>query len=486
MGDNRIAEGAPGGPMAERDDQSPNRTYNRVSRGADQVVQAGDVHGDVNLYREHSQAPAIPHQLPPDVTHFTGRTAELEKLDGILESVAAEQPSAVIISTIAAAAGMGKTSLAVHWAHKVSERFPDGELYVNLRAYDPGRPVSAEQALEGFLWALDVPAEKILHADRATLVALYRSLLASRRMLILLDNADSPDQVRALLPNTSSCLVVVTSRNRLSGLIARDGAHRISLDLLSRQEAVTLIQRIVRDDRVAGEHLLATVELARRCAFLPLALRIAAERVAARPHLRVADLVEDLMSARNSLEILAADEDEWTAVRSVFSWSYRVLPNDVARAFRLLGLAPGDDFGEDVAAALINAPIRRVRRLLDALTRVHLLQESGRTRYRFHDLLREYAIERASIDESPKDRHAAVRRGLLWYLHTAAAANQVLRGHGQDVQLGEIDTNLVPLSFTLPKESLKWRQKWADIVSIFQRDWRQHERSETESESYGY
>jgi tetratricopeptide (TPR) repeat protein len=490
--------------MAEHEDQSPGRTFNRVSSGADQVVQAHDIQGGIHLYRTHSPSRSAPHQLPADVTHFTGRVAELEKLDSILVEGAATQPAAVIISTIAAAAGMGKTSLAVHWAHKVRERFPDGELYVNLQAFDPGQPISAEQALEGFLWALGVPQETILYAKRSTLETLYRSLVAERKMLVLLDNADSPEQVRPLLPGTPSCLVVVTSRNRLSGLVAHDGAHRISLDLLSRHESVTLIDRIVGSGRVARDPL-AAAELARRCAYLPLALRIAAERVTARPHLEISDLVLDLKSARNSLEILAADEDEWTAVRSVFSWSYRVLPNDVARAFRLLASAPGDDFGKDVAAALTNVSVKDVSPLLDALTRVHLLEEIGRNRYRFHDLLREYAIERASMDESPEDQHGAVRRGLLWYLHTAAAANRILRGHGLGVPLAEIDTNVVPLSFASLDEALGWfywesgnliaairqaaegdhhaiawqlpavltdllwRQKWADLVSIFQR-----------------
>jgi tetratricopeptide (TPR) repeat protein len=504
MGESELRRRPQGGPMAEREDQSPDRTFNRVSSGADQVVQAHDIQGGIHLYRELSAPMSVPHQLPADVTHFTGRTAEMAKLDGILESVAGKKPSAVIISTIAAAAGMGKTSLAVHWAHQVRDLFPDGELYVNLRGYDPGQPISAEQALEGFLWALGVPQEKILHAKLSTLETLYRSLVAERRMLVLLDNADSPAQIRPLLPGTPSCLVVVTSRNRLSGLVVSNGAHRISLDILSRQESVTLIERIVGSDRVDHEPS-ATAELARRCAYLPLALRIAAERVAARPHLLVSDLVLDLQSAQNSLEILAADEDEWTAVRSVFSWSYRVLPDDVARAFRLLSLAPGVDFGKDVAVALTDVSAKDVPHLLDALTRVHLLEESGRNRYRFHDLLREYATERASVDEASEDQHNAVRRCLLWYLHTAAAANRVLRGHGLGVPLDKIEANVVPLSFGSRDEALGWlyresgnliaairqtaegdhyaiawqlpvvltdllwRQKWADAVSIFQR-----------------
>jgi tetratricopeptide (TPR) repeat protein len=349
---------------------------------------------------------------------------------------------------------MGKTSLAVHWAHRVRERFPDGELYVNLRGYDPGPPVTPDQALDGFLRALDVPAEKIPH-DVDAQAGLYRSLLAGRRMVVVLDNAASPDQVRPLLPGSPTCVVVVTSRNRLSGLIARDGAHRLTLDVLPPEDAVTLLRHAIGADRVDAEPE-AAAEVARHCDYLPLALRIAAERAAARTHLKLADLAEELAVERDRLDVLTADDDEATGVRTVFSWSYHTLAPEAARVFRLLGLHPGPDVGVASAAALAGSTTTAVRRQLDALTSAHLLTETRRDRYQFHDLLRAYATERAALDESPDECADATHRVLAWYLHTAHAALYALYPQHPEIPLDPLTVNCQPLVFTHRDQTLQW------------------------------
>ena len=349
---------------------------------------------------------------------------------------------------------MGKTSLAVHWAHRVRERFPDGELYVNLRGYDPGPPVTPDQALDGFLRALDVPAEKIPR-DVDAQAGLYRSLLAGRRMVVVLDNAATPDQVRPLLPGSPTCVVVVTSRNRLSGLVARDGAHRLTLDVLPPEDAVTLLRHTVGADRVDAEPE-AAAELARHCDYLPLALRIAAERAAARTHLRLADLAEELAVEHDRLDVLTADDDEATGVRTVFSWSYHTLAPEAARVFRLLGLHPGPDVGVASAAALTGSTTTAVRRQLDALTSAHLLTETRRDRYQFHDLLRAYATERAALDESPDECASATHRVLAWYLHTAHAALYALYPQHPEIPLDPLTVTCQPLTFTHRDQALQW------------------------------
>ncbi|WP_053736290.1 NB-ARC domain-containing protein [Nocardia sp. NRRL S-836] len=234
-------------------------TRNVVHGDAGTVIQGHDIH----LH----QAPVtpVPRQLPPDVTHFTGRTAELGVLDGLLTG----QARTVVISAIAGAGGVGKTSLAVHWAHGVRDRFADGQLYVNLRGFSPEPPMSAAQVLTGFLTALGVPGRAVPR-DLDAMTALYRSLLADRRMVVLLDNAASAEQVRPLLPGSPTCVVLVTSRRELRGLAARDGARRIALDELPHDDAMVLVRDIVGPARADAETQ-ATDLLVRMCAGLPLA-----------------------------------------------------------------------------------------------------------------------------------------------------------------------------------------------------------------------
>lgn len=437
--------------MTGREQPLEGGTRNALSGSADNIVQAREIQGGVHVHQPRASALPAPRQLPADVTFFTGRDAELARLDALLDR---SEPAAVVISAIAGTAGMGKTSLAVHWAHRVRERFPDGELYVNLRGYDPGPPVTPDQALDGFLRALDVPAEKIPH-DLDAQAGLYRSLLAGRRMVVVLDNATTSDQVRPLLPGSPTCVVVVTSRSRLSGLVARDGAHRLTLDVLPPDDAVMLLRHAIGADRVDAEPG-AAAELARHCDYLPLALRIAAERAAARSHLMLADLAEEFAGERDRLDVLTADDDETTGVRTVFSWSYHALAPEAARVFRLLGLHPGPDVGGASAAALAGSTVTSVRRQLDALTNAHLLTETRRDRYQFHDLLRAYATERAALDESPDENTNATHRVLAWYLHTAHAALYALYPQHPAIPLDPLTVTCQPLTFAHRDQALQW------------------------------
>ncbi|TDD38161.1 tetratricopeptide repeat protein [Actinomadura sp. KC06] len=394
----------------------------------------------------------VPRQLPAATPVFVGREADLAALDALPGRDGACE--AVVISAIAGGAGVGKTTLAVHWAQRVRERFPDGQLFVNLRGYDPGDPLSPLEALDGFLRALDVPTTKI-PLDLQSRAALFRSMLAGRRILVVLDNAGSADQVRPLLPGVPGCLALITSRSRLSGLTTREGAHRLPLDVLPVDQAVHLLRRTIGAPRVDAEPDEAQ-ELAQRCAYLPLALRIAADRAAGHPHLKLADLIEELADESARLDMLATD-DETTAIRAVFSWSYRRLPDDAARAFRLLGLHAGPDIALNAAAALLGLSVSRTRTVLDTLTGQHLLEHSGRDRYRFHDLLRVYAAERADHDDTHTTRDTAVGRLLTWYLHTAGAAHDVLLPHGHRIDLDQSNTEgPSPLEFAHRDLALAW------------------------------
>jgi DNA-binding SARP family transcriptional activator/tetratricopeptide (TPR) repeat protein len=363
--------------------------------------------------------PVVPRELPGPVPQFVGRAAELADLTGMLERASAQRPRMLVISAIAGMAGVGKTALAMQWAHQVADRFPDGQLHVNLRGYDPGQPMPAADALAGFLRSLGV-AEQEIPAGIAERAARYRSLLAGRRMLIVIDNAGDVEQVRPLLPGSPSCVTVVTSRDALAGLVARDGARRLDLGLLAPAEAAGLLRSLIGERADAEPE--ATVTLAGYCARLPLALRVAAERAAAAPDTSLADVTSELADQQERLDVLDATGDPLTAVRAVFSWSVRQLEDEAARAFRLLGLHPGADFDAYAAAALSDTTLRQARRLLHRLARAHLIEFVGAGRYGMHDLLRSYAADQAADTGSGELRRAALTRLFDHYLATAAIA----------------------------------------------------------------
>jgi len=369
-------------------------------------------------------APAVPRQLPGTAAHFSGRAGELAALTRILDRAAAEAPGTVVISAIGGTAGVGKTALAVRWAHQVADRFPGGQLYVNLRGFDPsGTPVAPAEAIRGFLDALGVSPGRI-PASLEAQTGLYRSLIAGQRLLILLDNARDERQVRPLLPASPGCLVLATSRNELGGLAASEGARLITLDVLTDAEARALLAVRLGAERVAAEPA-AVAEITRLCARLPLALAIAAARAGARPSFPLAAIAAELRDSRGRLDAFDTG-DPAGSVRAVFSWSSGQLTPPAARMFALLGLHPGPDISVPAAASLAGVSPGRARQAVAELTRAHLLAEPAPGRFGLHDLLRAYAAEQAAVAVDDDARSAAASRVLDHYLHTGHAAAVLL------------------------------------------------------------
>ncbi len=360
----------------------------------------------------------VPAQLPLATRAFAPRARELAQLDMMLaDSGMQSMPLTVVSGT----AGAGKTSLAVHWAHQVRRSFPDGQLYIDLRGFDSGAMADPTAVLRRFLDAYGVPMHR-MPAGLDELAALYRSVLADRRVLVVLDNARDVDQVRPLLPGSPGCAVVVTSRNQLTGLVAFEGAQSITLSLLTDDEARDLLTRRIGTDRVAAETA-AVQDMITLCARLPLALAIAAASCVTRPDLAVADVATQLRASAGPFD----------ALQSVFSWSYQALGPAAARLFRLLGLHPGPSFSEPTAASLAGVDAAAVRPLLAELIGANLIQESNPGRYSFHDLLWTYAVDRATGDESQAEITAAHHRLLDHYLHTSIPAAMLLTPHRQPI-----------------------------------------------------
>jgi DNA-binding SARP family transcriptional activator/tetratricopeptide (TPR) repeat protein len=355
-------------------------------------------------------------QLPPDLPGFAGRAAELRRLDRVLDEPSTTAQLVVLTGT----AGVGKTTLAIHWAHTVRDRFPDGQLYLNLRGFDPtGSPVTPNEAVRGFLEAFQVPRERIPTSLEAQ-AGLYRSMLADRRVLVLLDNVRDADQVRALLPGGASSLALVTSRDRLDGLVVA-GARPIPVDLLDDAEAHAMLGARLGADRVAAEPA-AAKEIIGLCAHLPLALAVVAARAVTHPDFGLAALAGQL---RGGLDELAS-ADQVTDPRAVFSWSYLRLSAAAARLFRLLALHPGPDISTRAAASQAGLLPGKVRPVLAELAQANLISEHSPGRYAFHDLLRAYAAELAEVDEEPAERDQAIRRMLGHYSYTAYHADGFL------------------------------------------------------------
>ncbi|SFP25605.1 NB-ARC domain-containing protein [Actinomadura madurae] len=425
---------------------------NEFDGDAGTVIQAHSVQGDIRVGGGRDLPP--PRQLPLDVSGFINREPSLQALDGLVAgTTAGDGAPAAVVSAVSGAPGVGKTALALHWAHRSRSRFPDGDLYVDMRGYGPGRPLSAGEALDGFLRALGAPPEAIPDGTDQR-ASVYRTLLDGRRVLVVVDNAASSSDIRPLLPASRGCFALITSRSTLAGLVAREGAARVTLDVLSPEESVALLATVIGADRVAADPQ-AALRVAELSGYLPLALRVVAEHAAGRPELSMAGLVGELEDERLRLDALAAAEDELSDVRAAFSWSYNALDEPQRRAFRHLGLHTGPDIGMGAAAALMGGERAVTGRLLRGLTAAHLLRETSNDRFHLHDLLRAYARERAAAEDSQRDRTRAVRRMLSWYLLAADAGRVLILPYSHSVPLVPAEGIEVP-DFGEAQKAAQW------------------------------
>lgn len=401
------------------DDVEPLPVVNAVGPVSGPVIQAGTIHGDVHVSTS-GRVPVRPRQLPDGGGHFTGRADELAQLDRLLLRRGTESPPIALLTGMA---GTGKTALAVRWAHRAATEFPDGQLYADLRGFGPDVPLPPEETLAMFLRALGLsrPEELPTAAERA---AHFRSLLSTRRVLVVLDNVLDEDQIRPLLPGAATCAALVVSRRQLSGLVVYHSAERVDVESLPDGDAVAVLESVI-GDRVRRDRANALL-LARRCAGLPLALRIVAERVAVRPRWGLDEIARQLDGERARLNSLALGGDGRIAVRTAFSWTYRELSAGQAAAFRAVGRHPGRTFDTRAAAALFGSGEDEARLLLDDLAAAHLVLERSFGRYEMHDLLRLYAAE---LGERHDDAAASLLRLYDHYLHTADQANRLLMPH---------------------------------------------------------
>ncbi|MEU5594448.1 BTAD domain-containing putative transcriptional regulator [Streptomyces sp. NPDC020298] len=408
---------------------------------------------------EPAVVPVRPAQLPATVPDFTGRAAFVGELSEVLASASEADAGGggrvMAVSALAGIGGVGKTTLAVHVAHQARAAFPDGQLYVDLQGAG-ARAAEPETVLGSFLRALGT-ADSAIPDSLEERAALYRSVLDGRRVLVLLDNAKDAAQVRPLLPGTEGCAALVTSRVRMVDLA---GAHLVDLDVMSPDEALSLFTKIVGDERVASERE-AALDVVAACGFLPLAIRIAASRLAARRTWTVSVLAVKLADERRRLDELQAGD---LAVKATFELGYGALEPAQARAFRLLGLADGPDISLAAAAAVLDLPAEDTEDLLEALVDTSLLESAAPGRYRFHDLVRLYARACAERDEQPpSERDAAMSRLLDFYLATAAGVYAIERPGDRTVVHLE-PTNYPGLSFPGHKEALDWLYSEADCL----------------------
>jgi len=367
----------------------------------------------------------VPRQLPAALPVFVGRHEQLAALSRLLE----EPGSTTVLTAIGGTAGVGKTALAVHWAHQAAERFPDGQLVVNLRGFDPSAPpVAPADAIRAFLDALEVPPDRIPASMQAQ-VGLYRSLLVGKRMLVLLDNARNAAQVRPLLPGSPTCRTIVTSRNKLTGLTALDGAHPLPLDILTAAEARTLLTKTLGAARTTAEPAAADA-LIEACGYLPLALAVTAARAATTAHLPLSTLAGELADAGRRLDALHTADDPLASLRAALDCSYAHLTTDTARTFRLLGLHPGPDICAPATAALTALPRPTAARHLADLADATLITEHTPGRYSPHDLLRLYARELVHTQEDPAAGRAALTGLTDYYLRGATRASAILYSDG--------------------------------------------------------
>jgi len=396
--------------------------------------------------------PLTPRQLPAYAPHFVGRTRELRRLTEVLDS-AGDTGGTVVISAIAGAGGIGKTWLALRWAHENTDRFPDGQLFVDLRGFTPnGDPMTPRTAVRGFLDGLRVDPDRI-PADLDAQTALYRSLVADKRMLIVLDNAADTTQVTPLLPGGPTCTVIVTSRRRLTGLITGHHAHHVPLDVLTDTEARHLLCVRLGAERVAAEPDAVDTLLA-CCAGFPLALGIVVGRALAYPDFPLSVLAAELADTTAALGAL--DEgDAATSLPAVLSWSVRALTTEQARVFALVGIAPSQDIGLPATAALTALSTKQARAVLRELENASLVQQHTPGRYRMHDLIRRYAADQADRELCAEARTAASRRLVDFYLRTAHAGDRLLYPQRDPIDIGP-SAGGTPLASSDAKEALHW------------------------------
>ena len=404
-------------------------------------------------------AAVVPRQLPAAPRCFVGRSGELSALSGLLEGQR-EHTSGVVIAALTGMAGIGKTALAVTWAHHVADQFPDGQLFINMRGFSPaGTPVTPTEAICSFLTALGVPASRI-PADQMSAAALYRSLIAGRRMLVVLDNACDAEQVRSLLPGSPGCLVVVTSRNRLTGLAAAEGANLLPLGLLSEEESRELLHRNLDIERPAEFETIS--ELARLCARLPLALCDVAARAAARPGLPLAGLAAEMRDWR-VLDALETGESA-TSVRMAFSWSHARLGAEAALMFRLLGVYSGPDITVPAAVSLTGMTRNQAHLALAELCDGYLVTEHAPGRYTCHDLLRAYAAEGDRSCGSDDEQREAVHRVLDHYLHTVNAVSALLYQDYPQLTLDRPRPGVRPEEIVDGRRAMEWVENARHVV----------------------
>ncbi|MGO8960670.1 MAG: AfsR/SARP family transcriptional regulator [Streptosporangiaceae bacterium] len=398
------------------------------------------------------EQPVVPRQLPAGTMHFAGRSAELAELDRVLGEADEAGASAVILIT--GPGGVGKTALALHWAHRAARRYPDGQLHLNLRGYDPsGTPVSSADAVRALLDGLGVPRERIPDSLQAR-AGLYRSVLAGRRMLVLLDNAADADQVRSQLPGSTGCLVLVTSRSALAGLVAADSAHPVPLGLLGDHDAEAMLAARLGARRTRADPPAVSL-LVRLCGGLPLALAITAARAAAQPALPLSALADELTDERHRLDALETG-DQMTSLRAAFSWSCRQLSDPAMRMFRTLGGHPGPDISVAAAASMTGLPVPQAQRALGELVSASLLTAHASNRYVLHDLLRAYAAEQRPGSGTGSDRSSAQGRLVDHYLHTAYAGTLLLAPVGHPIVLDPAAPGVLPEQLADSTAALAW------------------------------
>jgi DNA-binding SARP family transcriptional activator/tetratricopeptide (TPR) repeat protein len=394
----------------------------------------------------------VPRQLPAAPTSFTGRDHELAALTTSMAKAADE--NRVALCAITGTGGIGKTSLALHWAHQHIDEFPDGQLFVDLQGFSPAdHPMPPTVALRAFLHALDVDPDR-MPSDPHARAALFRSVVAGRRLLIVLDNAADTVPVIPLLPGSPTCAVLITSRRHLTALVARHGSHQFPIGALTDAEAHRMLVARLGAARIAVEPEAAR-ELLAYCAGLPLALSIVAGRAHAAPEVPLADLAAELRDATTRLDALD-DDDATASLPSVLSWSLRALTDVRTTVFGLLGIAPGPEISLAAAAGLAGLPTARTAEELRALERASLLDRAPSGRYRMHNLVRLHARDRAQHELSDGDRDAALRRVLDFYLHTAYAGDRQLNPFSTPPELDPPSADCQPVPLTTGTAALAW------------------------------